>query len=308
MCDGDIDWLSLKPVEPSSAQCCGSGCSPCVFDIYQADLARWEKVRESGDTNILNRKTAEASDQLLSSETFTAFKLLSVERETDDTNRYRFQLPNGISLGHKLGHHVVMRGIVDGLEIQRAYTPISCVDAKGYVEVLIKIYEQGLMSQYISGWKEEDYIEWRGPFGGFAYKPNKYGELLMLCSGTGLAPMLPILNWVTNNEEDETFITLVFCCRTFEKVYMKSLLQEQARFWNVRIFYVLSQEQSLENLPMSYQENTKLGRMDSIFMARVLETCRRQPYVLICGSLIFNKDMSELLKQLGKKDNSIFVF
>jgi cytochrome-b5 reductase len=34
---------------------------------------------------------------------------------------------------------VLSRGVVDGLEIQRAYTPISPVTAEGYFDVLIKV-------------------------------------------------------------------------------------------------------------------------------------------------------------------------
>ncbi|XP_061440686.1 uncharacterized protein LOC133364330 [Rhineura floridana] len=107
---------------------------------------------------------------------------------------------------------------------------------------LAKCYGDGLMSQYIKSWKEGDSVFWRGPFGGFPYTANQYGELLMLASGTGLAPMLPTLQHVTENEDDETFVTLVGCFKNFENIYMKSLLQEQSRFWNVRAFYVLSQE------------------------------------------------------------------
>lgn len=70
---------------------------------------------------------------------------------------------------------------------------------------------------------------------------SQYGELLMLASGTGLAPMVPILQSITDNEDDETFVTLVCCFRTFKGIYLKSFLQEQAQFWNVRTVFVLSQ-------------------------------------------------------------------
>lgn len=69
----------------------------------------------------------------------------------------------------------------------------------------------------------------------------QYGELLMLAAGTGLAPMVPILHSITDNADDETFVTLVSCFKTFEGIYLKTFLQEQARFWNVRTFFVLSQ-------------------------------------------------------------------
>ncbi|XP_075038245.1 NADH-cytochrome b5 reductase-like isoform X2 [Mixophyes fleayi] len=306
MCDRDADWLTLRPVKPTPAQCCGSGCSPCVYDLYEAELESWEKAKESRDPRLLSKLRIENHNLPLSSETFTEFTLCLVEEETDDTSRYRFQLPAGASLGLKLGQHLVLRGTVNGLEIQRAYTPINPIDVTGYFEVLIKINDHGLMSQYIKCWRQGASVAWRGPFGGFSYKPNKYGELLMLCSGTGIAPMLPILAYVTDNEDDETFITLVVCSRTFKNVYMKSFLKEQARYWNVRTFYVLSQEQSLETLPWSYQENSKLGRIDSAFLTMVLETCRRKPYTLICGSASYTEDMTDMLKQQGQDDRSIF--
>ncbi|XP_077133639.1 NADH-cytochrome b5 reductase-like isoform X1 [Ranitomeya variabilis] len=302
------DWSSLKPVEPTAAQCCGSGCSPCIYDLYQAELELWEKAKEKDNPDLLRKIRVQNRNVLLTSETFSEFPLCSVEKETEDTGRYRFQLPSGTSLGLKLGQHLVLRGVVNGMEIQRAYTPISSVDVQGFFEVLIKVYEHGLMSKYIKCWKPGDSIAWRGPFGGFLYKPNKFGELFMLCSGTGVAPMLPILTHVTDNEDDETFITLVVCARNFQNVYMKNFLREQSRFWNVRIFYVLSQEQSLDNLPMSYRENSKLGRIDSEFLAQVLETCRRKPYTLVCGSVSFTEDMTAMIKLLQNDITSIFSF
>ena len=35
-----------KPTEPIASDCCGTGCSPCVFDLYEAELRAW---RESCD-------------------------------------------------------------------------------------------------------------------------------------------------------------------------------------------------------------------------------------------------------------------
>ncbi|XP_074688081.1 NADH-cytochrome b5 reductase-like isoform X3 [Strix aluco] len=244
----------------------------------------------------------------LNPDTFTAFNISSVEQLTEDTYQYKFELPGNSSLRLSLGQHIVLRGVVNGLEVQRAYTPISPGNAEGYFEVLMKCYEAGLMSQYIKTWKKGDTVFWRGPFGGFPYRPNKHGELLMLASGTGLAPMLPILQSITDDEEDETFVTLVGCFCTFDKIYLKSLLQDLARYWNIRIFYVLSQETSLEKLPWSYQENTYTGRLNEDLLKMIINSCRRKPFVLICGSSAFNEDMSRYLKAAGIEENSCFVF
>lgn len=55
--DADADaeaWLPLKPVEPLPSQCCGSGCSPCVFDLYYRDLERWETAKTRNDRSLLS--------------------------------------------------------------------------------------------------------------------------------------------------------------------------------------------------------------------------------------------------------------
>jgi hypothetical protein len=56
--DGDILYIELpeefqskkdkiripvKPNEPSIDECCGTGCRPCVFDIYENKLERYEQ-------------------------------------------------------------------------------------------------------------------------------------------------------------------------------------------------------------------------------------------------------------------------
>ncbi|XP_051855594.1 NADH-cytochrome b5 reductase-like isoform X3 [Antechinus flavipes] len=239
--DDEESWLRLRPTEPLPSQCCGCGCKPCIFDIYYQELDRWEKARAKKDKSLLWRKKEEPCLSELSQETFEAFRISAMEQLTDDTCQVRFELPESRRLGLSPGQHLILQGTVNGLEVQRAYTPISCGNAEGYFEVLIKCYETGLMSQHVKSWKVGDMAFWRGPFGGFPYKPNQYGELLMLASGTGLAPMLPILKEITANEADETFVTLVGCFRTFRGIYLKPLLEEQARYWNVRTVFVLSQ-------------------------------------------------------------------
>ncbi|XP_024907833.1 NADH-cytochrome b5 reductase-like isoform X8 [Pteropus alecto] len=231
-----------------------------------------------------------------------------MDRITKDTYRVQFALPGNSQLNLRPGQHLILRGIVDDLEIQRAYTPISPANAEGYFEVLIKCYQTGLMSRYVESWRAGDTAFWRGPFGGFSYKPNQYGELLMLASGTGLAPMVPILHSITDNADDETFVTLVSCFKTFEGIYLKTFLQEQARFWNVRTFFVLSQENSLEQLPWSYREKTWFGRLTQDLIEELVRSCRREPFALVCGSAEFTKDMARYLLHAGLAEDSYFLF
>ncbi len=33
--------LPPPPPRPDPDQCCGSGCVPCIFDLYEEELAEW---------------------------------------------------------------------------------------------------------------------------------------------------------------------------------------------------------------------------------------------------------------------------
>ncbi|XP_060062230.1 NADH-cytochrome b5 reductase-like isoform X7 [Erinaceus europaeus] len=286
--DDEEAWLQLRPVEPLPSQCCGSGCSPCVFDLYHRDLARWEAARASKDRHLLSEEEESLSCfSELKPETFLAFRISTVDKLTKDTYRVRFALPGNSRLGLRPGQHLILRGTVDDLEIQRAYTPISPASAEGYFEVLIKCYQTGLMSRYVESWKAGETAFWRGPFGDFIYKPNQS---------------------ITDNEEDETFVTLVSCFKTFEDIYLKTLLQEQACFWNIRTFFVLSQEKSPEQLPWSYREKTRFGRLGQGLIGELVDSCRRRPFALVCGSAEFTKDMARYLLCAGLTEDSYFLF
>ena len=40
--DKPRDRPPVRPAEPDPADCCGEGCVNCVFDLYEAALARYE--------------------------------------------------------------------------------------------------------------------------------------------------------------------------------------------------------------------------------------------------------------------------
>ena len=43
--EDDLSWLPERPEEPLPSECCGSGCEPCVLDVYQDQLAAWRTLQ-----------------------------------------------------------------------------------------------------------------------------------------------------------------------------------------------------------------------------------------------------------------------
>ena len=63
----------------------------------------------------------------------------------------------------------------------------------------------------------------------------------MLAAGTGIAPMIPVIKNILHNEEDETFVSLFYACKTYQDILCKKQLDEWQQFWNFKCLYVLSQ-------------------------------------------------------------------
>ncbi len=34
-----------KPIPPGDYDCCESGCEPCVWDVYQAEMSQWRAAQ-----------------------------------------------------------------------------------------------------------------------------------------------------------------------------------------------------------------------------------------------------------------------
>lgn len=55
--DGDgsrANSLPCPPLKPEDSDCCGSGCVPCVFDIYEQDLKIWKQECRKIQQNLRN--------------------------------------------------------------------------------------------------------------------------------------------------------------------------------------------------------------------------------------------------------------
>jgi hypothetical protein len=42
----------VPPREPEAIECCGSGCAPCVYDVYWEAVARYESELEAWQARI----------------------------------------------------------------------------------------------------------------------------------------------------------------------------------------------------------------------------------------------------------------
>mmetsp|Transcript_26768 Transcript_26768/g.20052 ORF Transcript_26768/g.20052 Transcript_26768/m.20052 type:complete len:309 (+) Transcript_26768:10-936(+) len=198
-------------------------------------------------------KNGKSNPVALDSENYQAFPLIDVKVISHDVKRFRFGLPSPTHrLGLPIGQHISLKYVDEnGEEVIRSYTPTSSDDDLGYVDFVVKVYfknvhpkfpDGGKMSQHLNDLKIGDTILMRGPkghleyFGEGKFTIKKLGQkeatayhkkrIGMIAGGTGITPMLQIINAIKKNPADDTELWLIFANQTEEDILLRKELEE----------------------------------------------------------------------------------
>lgn len=79
-CDNDDN----RPKTPLNEDCCGSGCTPCIFDVHKALLKEWESGKIQTNVKTTN---------LLSLLAYKAFVITDISDASDDYILVRLEYP-----------------------------------------------------------------------------------------------------------------------------------------------------------------------------------------------------------------------
>ena len=106
---------------------------------------------------------------------------------------------------------------------------------------MVKVYPNGNMSKHIGNLKPGDELEFKGPNLKYAYEANKEGHLGLIAGGSGLTPMLQILQKIALNPNDSTKIDLIFANVEEKDIFLKKQLDSYAakKPDQIKIHYVL---------------------------------------------------------------------
>lgn len=281
-----------KPEEPLESDCCGQGCVPCVKDIYEQELARWEKRKEDGaDMDRGNRDEMSDNEYVLCT-------LTSIVPVTGDTQIYQFSLPQSTRLTTALpGQHLILQQTTENgnSSFTRQFT-ILTHDARSF-KTLIKTYRDGRMSRFICDWKVGESVPWRGPLGVFRYSPGSFKQIVAFAMGTGIVPILSVVESILKDEDDETMLDLHFGFKDLENVLLIDNLSRISDYWNVTLTLHLSRQTSARTCRFS---KIVLDQVCESFVKDVVskhlpaESCRS--LFLVCGTKAFE---SSMIKWIG---------
>ncbi|XP_017156248.1 NADH-cytochrome b5 reductase-like [Drosophila miranda] len=277
------------------SDCCGNGCTNCILDNKPKPSQR---ALLAGKRNIilkytrfrlLQRDSHKGDDQVL---------FLHFAADSDEKDDCVLDIPPG--------HHVMLR--IGSL--QRPYSPYWTDFASKEFKILVKLQPDGPMSKNLAAMQLNDRLEFRGPIGNYRHDPAVTKCIFILAQGVAIAPTLPLVGQVLENEDDMSRIWHLVCSHDLQHVYFRDQLLEFAKYWNYRsCLYVPHQQcgsaaclgaghciQECDELRRSlrYKERVCLHRLDASELESHANPAIRELRVLIiAGDSGFQRAMGE---------------
>jgi len=203
--------------------------------------------------------------------------------------------------------------------VMRPYTPISRPEVVGYLDLAVKTYPEGKMSKHMANMKVGDKLDFKGPILKKAYKPNEYTKIGMVAGGTGIAPMLQVVDEILANPADKTEVSLVFANISEADILMKKEIDARAAAnpAKFKVFYVVDKSASwLWKGGVGYvTEETLKTHMPAPADSSMVYVCGPPPmYKAICGAKGTKEDpkaqgeLGGFLSKLGYDKDKVFKF
>jgi nitrate reductase (NAD(P)H) len=207
-------------------------------DISKAALANEEAIARSSPVRPVFLQSRAWSSAILKEKTTVSPDSFIFTFHLDHENQ---------ELGVAVGQHFMMQLNDPSTKesIVRAYTPISEVDEKGRLRVLIKVYYAtperpcGRMTQALNSLPLGSSVNFQGPAGRFTYDgrgtcivgEHRYNvrRFVMICGGSGITPIFQVLRAIMKDRDDLTECLVLYGNRTEDDILCRSELDHMAK-------------------------------------------------------------------------------
>tara|TARA_B100002052_G_scaffold106203_1_gene97852 strand:+ start:395 stop:1084 length:690 start_codon:yes stop_codon:yes gene_type:complete len=211
--------------------------------------------------------------------------LLKIKKETDQT--WRFFIKSNEDFDFVAGQFVRIK-IND---IVRSYSIASFNSSNNIFELLIVRLDGGKMTNLLfNKIKEGDKLEIKGPLGRFTLPENIDGDMLFICTGTGLAPFRSILQSIQLTGINHYKIYLIFGTRTSNDLLcFDEMIDFQRKIDGFKFIPVLSRE----------KWSGKSGYVHDQYLELIKSDVLKNPIFYLCGWRDMIKEARMNLKELG---------
>lgn len=161
-----------------------------------------------------------------------------------------FGLPEDVSLDLPVCACLLLRGYsAEGEEAVRPYTPISRNDLKGSFDLLVKIYDKGVVTQWLAQRKIGDTIAFKHIKFNIKSQYPFHGKskINMICGGTGITPMYQALLQIVHTRGDALQVVLLYGNRSPEDILLREELRELEELGGgrVKVVYVVGSKRGM---------------------------------------------------------------
>ena len=302
---------ALAAEVPLIHQCCSGSCSSCI-----ATLTEGQANMRAGSSSTLLRDEYNAGKRLLClTEPVTdctfhlnydvaasmgiAKKLHAfideVEQIANNVVRLTLELAEGDWTAFKPGQFYQIK--VPGLGVMRSYSPASTEAELPKMVFLIRLLSDGAMSNYLRNVAQADeVVELEGPFGNFFLREKVSAPHILIAGGTGLAPVMSMIDGIRKASGKKPPILLSFGCATPDALFCLDDISLRAQ-WLPTLSYRISVNQDASGKLLSGNPVEALRDSDVVSPDTVAYICGPQPMI----DAAYHR-----LEALGVKSENIF--
>jgi ferredoxin-NADP reductase len=156
----------------------------------------------------------------------------SIEQATHNTRRYFIELPETTSFDFKPGQFVTIDLPIHEQKNKRwrSYSIASVPDGTNVIELLISYVPDGVGTNYIfNEVNVGSKLTLRGPHGVFTLPEGLDKDLVMICTGTGIAPFRSMLHYIHKHNIPHKHLHLIFGTRSQSDLLYADEMRELER-------------------------------------------------------------------------------
>lgn len=183
--------------------------------------------------------------------------------------------------------------------------------------MLIKLYPDGIMSQFLDALEVGATIEMLGPQGIIGYpSPGKItrgkttqdvSHLVMIAGGSGITPMLQLIRAVFESMKDTSRITLLYSNSSLEHIIALDQLEPLANIYpgKFQVHHILSNGSADDKSALG---SSLVGRLDKALLQQYVPDVSPSVGVFLCGPPKYEDAVAGFLRELGFDESQVYLF
>ncbi len=212
-------------------------------------------------------------------------RVSSIVQLANDVLEVTLRTPPGKALNFTAGQHLQVIGPTG---VRRSYSLAHRPRQDNSLSLHIKKYENGMMSDYwFNRARSNDLLRLEGPFGTFFHQRKEKGKLIMLATGTGIAPIIAIYEELLQTDEFSNYdsVSIYWGMRRFDDHYWKPQGNQPDNFF----FRPVASSEGVTGVNRGYVQDIALAELKRA----------NDIVVYACGSTLMIEDARESLTRAG---------